>query len=206
MNQATPPSWAEEVLRILLPPRDRDSVRGDLIEEYRERIEASREKAAADLWYLRQVADFAYRSVGFWAFAFAVLFVGRGVVDGLVTTDDFTVRAGISTVLTATAWVCCGATVAWRTGLIRSGALAGIVAATVAPLMTGSLNVLFYSSVMLTGSDQIFVNVARAGGIGEAFTLPFFIMGPGMVLAAIGGVLGGTARRVQSIAFPAQML
>jgi len=51
MNQATPPAWAEEILRVLLPPRDRDSVGGDLIEGYRERIELSPRKAAADLWY-----------------------------------------------------------------------------------------------------------------------------------------------------------
>ena len=206
MNQATPPAWAEEILRVLLPPRDRDSVGGDLIEGYRERIELSPRKAAADLWYVRQVAGFAYRSVSVWAFAFAALFVARGVVDALIATDDFTVRSTISTVLAATVWACCGATVAWRTGLIRSGALAGILTATVAPLVTVTLNALFYGVVVLTGSDQIFVNIARSGGIEEGFTLPFFVVGPGIVLAAIGGVFGATARRIQSIVRPPRML
>ena len=206
MNQATPPPWAEEILRLLLPPRDRDSVGGDLLEGYRERIELSSRKAAADLWYVRQVAGFAYRSVGVWAFAFAVPFVTRGVVDALIATDDFTVRSSVTTVLAAMAWTCCGAAVAWRTGLIRSGVLAGIIVATVAPLITVTLNALVYGVLVLTGSGQIFVNIARSGGIGEGFTLPFFVIGPGMVLAAIGGVVGGTARRIQSIVSPPQNL
>ena len=33
-----PPRWAESLLRMLLPPANRDSVSGDLLEEYRESI------------------------------------------------------------------------------------------------------------------------------------------------------------------------
>ena len=52
-RQTKPPRWADALLRFLLPPRDRDSVTGDLIEEYREVILPSRGRWRADLWYFR---------------------------------------------------------------------------------------------------------------------------------------------------------
>jgi hypothetical protein len=35
-SDANPPSWAEVLVRLFLAPRDRDTVTGDLLEEYRE--------------------------------------------------------------------------------------------------------------------------------------------------------------------------
>src|SRR5688500_10263372 len=37
-SDARPPRWAEAILRLLLKPEDRESVSGDLLEEYRETI------------------------------------------------------------------------------------------------------------------------------------------------------------------------
>jgi hypothetical protein len=50
-----PPRWAESLLRMLLAPEDRDSVSGDLLEEYRESIVPAL-RGKADGWYVRQVA------------------------------------------------------------------------------------------------------------------------------------------------------
>ena len=41
-TDARPPAWAESVLRLLLPSRNRDSVSGDLLEEYRDVVLLSR--------------------------------------------------------------------------------------------------------------------------------------------------------------------
>ena len=49
-----PPRWAESLLRILLKPRDRDTVAGDLLEEYREVVLPARGLVRAQLWYVRQ--------------------------------------------------------------------------------------------------------------------------------------------------------
>ena len=35
---ASPPAWADALLRLLLPPASRESVSGDLLEEFRETI------------------------------------------------------------------------------------------------------------------------------------------------------------------------
>jgi hypothetical protein len=52
-RDSNPPRWAETLLRILLPSRDRDSVTGDLLEEYREVVLPARGRLRAQLWYLR---------------------------------------------------------------------------------------------------------------------------------------------------------
>jgi hypothetical protein len=50
---------ADLVLRLLLSPRDRETVSGDLLEEYREHVLPSRGRVLAALWYWRQVIGFA---------------------------------------------------------------------------------------------------------------------------------------------------
>ena len=45
----------------LLPVRDRDTVSGDLMEEYRETVRPGRSRLAADAWYVGQVSRFAWR-------------------------------------------------------------------------------------------------------------------------------------------------
>jgi hypothetical protein len=51
-------NWADFALRLLLKPRDRDTISGDLLEEYREEILPAKGPVAARFWYLRQVLTF----------------------------------------------------------------------------------------------------------------------------------------------------
>ena len=198
MNQTMPPAWAEEVLRLLLPPKDRDSVRGDLLEEYREEIAPTRGVLRADLWYAKQVAGFAWRSAVPWALLFAAIFVLRTPIDALLPTRDFTVRAVVSTMLVFMAWFGCGIGVAWRTGLARSGALAGIAMAVIAPFIAGVLNAVFVLALTYLRNEWAIANLERAGGITEVFLLPLVVTGPGMLMAGLGGLLGAVARRLSS--------
>jgi hypothetical protein len=55
MKIARPPLLAEALLREFLSVRDRDTVTGDLLEEYREAALPERGVFRARLWYLRQV-------------------------------------------------------------------------------------------------------------------------------------------------------
>jgi hypothetical protein len=52
--QALPPRWMERILRAMLKKRDRDTISGDLLEEYREDIFPAKGRIRADLWYLWQ--------------------------------------------------------------------------------------------------------------------------------------------------------
>jgi hypothetical protein len=50
--------WADFVLRLLIRRRDRDTISGDLLEEYREHVRPTRGPWAARVWYVRQMLSF----------------------------------------------------------------------------------------------------------------------------------------------------
>lgn len=50
--------WGDFLLRFLVRRRDRDTISGDLLEEYREDVLPSKGPVAARLWYARQVLSF----------------------------------------------------------------------------------------------------------------------------------------------------
>ncbi len=62
-RKTAPPPWAEQLLESLLPVRDRQTITGDLREEYLEAILPTTRPLRADLWYLRQLASIASRSL-----------------------------------------------------------------------------------------------------------------------------------------------
>ena len=49
-----PPRWVEYFLRVFLKSRDRETIVGDLLEEYREVVLPTRGRFRAQLWYVRQ--------------------------------------------------------------------------------------------------------------------------------------------------------
>src|SRR5262245_7755766 len=75
-----PPFWAELVLRLLLQPADAEAVSGDLLEEYRDSIYPSRGRLRANIWFVRQVASFAWRGTAVW-----------GLLVGLTAPTSFPV-------------------------------------------------------------------------------------------------------------------
>jgi hypothetical protein len=61
MKRVAPPFWVESVLLFLLPKRDRETVSGDLYEEFLEQKFPELGRFRANLWYMRQVPSFAPR-------------------------------------------------------------------------------------------------------------------------------------------------
>ena len=53
-----PPLWMEKLLYMFVEARDRDTIAGDLLEEYREVVLPARGRLRAQTWYLRQVISF----------------------------------------------------------------------------------------------------------------------------------------------------
>ena len=51
-------NWADSALRFLVRRRDRETIIGDLLEEYREEIRPTKGPLSARLWYARQVLSF----------------------------------------------------------------------------------------------------------------------------------------------------
>ena len=58
MISNSPPRLIEKLLLLLLPARDRESISGDLLEEYREEQLPRHGLLRANLWYLRQAVSF----------------------------------------------------------------------------------------------------------------------------------------------------
>jgi hypothetical protein len=56
--QYAPPRWLEAVLLRCLPARDRETISGDLLEEYREVQVPRLGPLRANLWYMRQLISF----------------------------------------------------------------------------------------------------------------------------------------------------
>jgi hypothetical protein len=102
--QATPPRWAEWLLRLTLKRADRESVSGDLLEEYRDTVVPARGQSAADVWYLRQVAGFMWRATWVWAVLFSGAFVIRQAVDFFIPTHEFYVRSFWTTYTAVALW------------------------------------------------------------------------------------------------------
>ena len=65
MTRPMPPRWLEWILLRCLPTRDRETISGDLLEEYREEQLPRLGYMRAGLWYLRESMSFLYiRSFG----------------------------------------------------------------------------------------------------------------------------------------------
>lgn len=61
MKRIGPPAWMEFLLRFLLPARDRETVAGDLYEEFCDRCASQPNSVRASFWYLLQAVSFAPR-------------------------------------------------------------------------------------------------------------------------------------------------
>jgi hypothetical protein len=53
-----PPRWAEFLLQLIVRARDRETISGDLLEEYRESVLPAQGRFRARLWYWGQVLSF----------------------------------------------------------------------------------------------------------------------------------------------------
>jgi hypothetical protein len=58
VNSEAPPRWLERTLLLFLPVRHRETISGDLLEEYREEQLPRLGSMRANIWYLRQLVSF----------------------------------------------------------------------------------------------------------------------------------------------------
>jgi hypothetical protein len=191
MNSAAPPRWAESLLHLVLDSRDRATVSGDLLEEFRESIRPTRGPTAADAWYIRQVMGFVVRSNSAPAVLIGGAFVARTALDWLQPPADFHTRSLISTLVMASILLASGFFASWKSGTILAGGLSGIATTALAALLStaGALGLL-----AVWHDPTTLQAIEGSGGLGEVFFLPVMVILPGMVLGTIGGVVGALAR------------
>jgi len=181
-----PPRTADAVLRMILAPQDFQTVSGDLLEEYRERILPARGKYRADLWYVGQVAGFAWRANKTWAGVLGGAVVARTALDWLVPTADFNARSTISTAVSAGIFVSAGFWAALRNSSFRAGTLAGVATA----LMAAVISILGATLLLAIWHDPpTLAAIEASGGLSETYTLPILLVVPGALLSTLGGLL-----------------
>jgi hypothetical protein len=120
-TQLNPPDWAEWLLRSVLRPSDRESISGDLLEEYREVRRPALGVLRADLWYVKQVLSVSWRLV--WP---CVLTMTAVTVVSLAIKLPWRyslVQAPGLSMLDAAVCVWAGCYTSRRTGLLRTGML-----------------------------------------------------------------------------------
>jgi hypothetical protein len=184
---AAPPEWAERVLQAFLTSRSFESVSGDLLEEYRETIFPARGRHGADVWYLKQIIGYAWRSAGAWATLFAGAFLVRAAIDWRMPTTDFHLRSTVSTLIALGIFLVAGFWAGARTGSMRTGAIVGLVSASLAvPLQfigTALLIALWHDPATLSA-------IRGSGGLAEEFTMPILTVLPCALISAVGGMFG----------------
>jgi hypothetical protein len=186
--QPMPPRWADAILRAILAPCDRDSVSGDLLEEYRQNVLRGRGRLRAWAWYLGQVAGFVWRAAGLWSVLLAASIVGRDMLDWwLSPTDDFYARSIVSTGVAVALFTSAGLLSAWRSRSVMAGALGGVMMGAIAAAI---INLVSLAQLAIWHDPHTLKMIEASGGLGEVFILPVMIIVPGTICATVGGVAG----------------
>lgn len=138
MIRQAPPGWLERLLILCLSPRDRETISGDLLEEYREGQVLQLGSLRANLWYLRQSISFLFvRSFGgprmkaalTWVSVFTVVSgIWLAVMEQVLKHAGYAERMGIAACVAIQGLATLLFVVSNRGGILRALVLVGAVA------------------------------------------------------------------------------
>ena len=203
-----PPRWSETLLRSLLLDRDRDTISGDLLEEYREDAVPTRGAKGARWWYRRQVAGLLWHSARLPLMIGVAIGALLGIMNLLDTArqplgddDGGTMLAWLLAVLTI--WSAATVAVTWRTrrvsDAVKVGTIVGV--ATIVVFHTAAIvrvN-LFLDAIrpredwqnLVSRYNQSGFHSLRAYANYEYATMTPMLIALGAIAGSISGALGG---------------
>jgi hypothetical protein len=198
MNE-NPPRWAQSLLGLLVPHRTRDGILGDLLEEYREGHVPARGVAAANRWYVRQVLGFLWQACAPGGVMLGLLLSARDVMDLAMPTQDYRLRAAVSTYLAFSVFSAIAIHAGWRSRHALAGLVVCMGAAAIGSIVgfatPAVLSVLMWSEVQR--------NPAAAVALRESFDVPVHMLfAIAIVFGSIGGGIGRGARSVTRTSLP----
>src|SRR5262245_50604908 len=193
-----PPEWAEILLRLSLKAADCENVSGDLLEEYRASIVPSRGEAAANAWYVAQVAGFVWRTTWLWALVFSAPYLARTAYDWLVPTTDFHLRAQLSTDVGIATLLLIGLWAGWRAQSFAAGVAITVVVSQIAALISVVGGGLLFALLV---TPEVRRAIDGSGGLAEGFTLPFMMIVPALIVGSAGSAAASLGRKVRSSFF-----
>jgi hypothetical protein len=195
--------WGEFILRLLVRRRDRETISGDLLEEYREHVLPTKGPRAARLWYVRQILSFV--SPAAWGLAIGVLLGTLQLIDTAFEplSDD---SAGIMMGILATLlmlWTLASVAAGLPSRRFRHALVAGVLAgiATMAVIdLTSILRVNIFLDQIRYRDDWINL-VARFEASGSQSLRAYanweyvrgtpFVLGLGAIAGGISGAIAG---------------
>jgi hypothetical protein len=192
-----PPRWAESLLRMLLPPEDRDSVSGDLLEEYRESIVPAL-GGGADGWYVRQVASYVLRKAWMWGALVGAILITRYLLDTLApvryTAGVVHPRSAIMSYSLMATFALCAGWQAWRSGHLRSGVLVALATAVFGGALSAAGTV---ACLAIWHDPETLQAVQGSGGLAEAlWGVPLLLVPIGIITGATGALAGRLANAI----------
>jgi hypothetical protein len=187
-----PPRYAQALIDALVPQARRDSILGDLLEEYRETQAAEHGERAADRWFVRQALGFLWSASAPTGAGIAAILTIRMLIDVGAPSTDLAQRAWVTTYVTMGLFVMSGFRLGRSTGR-ASGAAAMAIAATVIGTVYG------YAMVFVCmGAAAGFVHPSDAAwaGLREGLDIPAHVIAfIGVILASLGAIAGRTFPR-----------
>ena len=145
-----------------------------------------RGRAAADRWYVRQVAGLLWRTTWLWGALLGAAAVTRTALDWFVPPTNFHTRAVVTTYTAIALFIAAGFWVVWRSRSVPAAAFAAISISVIAGVID-----LASTGVMITiwQDPDTRTAIAQSGGVDEGFALPVFMFVPAIVLATLGGLI-----------------
>jgi hypothetical protein len=182
---------------MLLSPEDRDSVSGDLLEEYRESMVPVLGDHAKG-WYVRQVAGHVLRKVWIWGTLVGAILVTRYLFDafapvrytpGVVHPRSAIMSyALIATFISASGWQ------AWRSGHLGSGLLVAFATAAFGGALSAAGTV---ACLAIWHDPETLIAVRGSGGLAEAlWGVPLMLVPIGLITGATGAIAGRLANAI----------
>jgi hypothetical protein len=178
---AAPPRWAEAILRSLLRPADRESTSGDLLEEYRAVRYPSNGRLRANAWYIKHVASVLLHFM--WPILPAAALVGLLQVMHNSPWNYSPVPAPGLSIFHGALYFGSSFLASRRTGLIRTGIIAGAVASFVAFAITMTGLVVAHPQLFTAPFSNPFIFVILV-------VLILMALSVGIVAGACGGMIG----------------
>lgn len=133
----------------------------------------------------------------FWALLFVAALVGRAALDAFSPTDDFQGRSAVTTYLAIAIWAAAGFASSWRTGGLRSAAVGGLVAGSLAFVVNVPAVAALIGVIYATNNASAWAGIQSSGGFGEMFVMPAVVLVPAILIATIGGSAALVLRRVR---------
>jgi hypothetical protein len=207
-RDANPPRWAERLLRVILKPGDKDTITGDLLEEYREAVVPHRGVFRAELWYVGQILSLIH-GVRFGLVCGALVAAYTWMSTNLSPlAEDTPVAVGTFFGTILLMWAVGGYAAQRRSGRIveatRVGAIGGVVTMFVLNLTTILRNNVFLDSVSQRSDWQGLIWNFHQSGFHSfrAYANYVYVRGTplilfiGFVAGATSGVIGGSIGRI----------